>query len=233
MNSTVWNEFAVQLSENFSVVTIDLPGFGKSPLPQKQSFTIGDVAEEIIQWLAEKNITKSVVIGHSLGGYVALSMIEKNPDRFAGLGLFHSTAYADSPEKKQSRTKVLDFIDKNGVQAFTSNFIAPLFVNENNPAIERVKQIAVQSSSEAVKGYTLAMRDRPDRTSVLENFNKPLLFISGKKDGGIPVESIIRQSALAPLAEVHVLEDVAHMGMFENPTECTLIIRSFCQKCFQ
>ena len=70
-----------------------------------------------------------MLIGHSLGGYVALAMVEKRPDLFAGLGLFHSTAYADSAEKKQSRNKVIEFVNKNGAKAFTTNFITPLFAD--------------------------------------------------------------------------------------------------------
>jgi pimeloyl-ACP methyl ester carboxylesterase len=173
-----------------------------------------------------------VLIGHSLGGYVALSMVEKNPEIFAGLGLFHSTAYSDSEEKKQSRIKTLDFIDNNGVQKFTTNFIAPLFADQNHHAIEKVKQIAGLSSTEAVKGYTLAMRDRQDRTDVIKNYNKEILFIAGEKDGGIPASSVVKQSALSTKSEVHVLEGVAHMGMFENPLETTRIIGLFSAKCF-
>jgi pimeloyl-ACP methyl ester carboxylesterase len=232
MDSTVWDSFSLGLSKDFKVVTIDLPGFGKSPLLKKNPFSIDDVADAILSLLEEKKINNSVLIGHSLGGYVALSMAKKKSDLFAGLGLFHSTAYADAPEKKQSRTKVLDFIDNNGVETFTTNFIAPLFADQHHHAIEKIKEIARPSSKEAVKGFTVAMRDRPDLTDVIKNFNKPILFIAGENDGGIPVDSVIKQSALSTKSEVHVLESVAHMGMFENPSEVTRIIGSFSSKCF-
>jgi pimeloyl-ACP methyl ester carboxylesterase len=231
MNSAVWQNSVVELSKNFTVFTIDLPGFGKSPA-LGSAFTISDVAENILEWMEDEQISNSVVIGHSLGGYVTLSMADKKPDSLAGFGLFHSTAYADTAEKKQSRVKAIEFIDKNGVQAFTSNFIAPLFVDQQHPAIARIRQIATQSSAEAVKGYTLAMRDRPDLTSVLKRFNNPILFLAGEKDNGIPSETILKQSVLSQNSEVHVLEGVAHMGMFENPSETTRIIAAFCAKCF-
>ncbi len=231
MNSKVWDHFSDLLAEDFKVVTIDLPGFGNSPL-LRTPFTISDVAQEIHECLSENKIVDCVIIGHSMGGYVVLNLIEKYAREFSGFGLFHSTAYADTEEKKQSRTKVIEFIDKNGVNSFTSNFISPLFVNPNNPDIDKVRDIAIQSTAQSVKGYTLAMRERPDLTSVLKTFKNPILFLSGEKDAGIPVETILEQSSLAFNPEVHVLKGVAHMGMFENPAETSQIIKSFAEKCF-
>lgn len=230
MDNTVWNAFAEALSSDYTVYTPDLPGFGGSQR-LAPGFSIADVAGSLDQWIAEQKFTNAIVIGHSLGGYVALALVEKRPQAFAGLGLFHSTAYADSAEKKQSRTKAIEFIDKNGVLAFTSNFIQPLFANPAHPDIQTVKRITAKSSTEAVTGYTLAMRDRPDRTHVLSSFNKPILFIGGVKDGGIPADSIRAQATLSAEAHVHILDDVAHMGMFEKPQETQSIVKAFLAAC--
>src|SRR5690606_20750625 len=99
----------------------------------------------------------------SLGGYVALAMVAQQPDRFAGLGLFHSTAYADTEEKRASRSKVIEFVETNGVEAFTSNFVTPLFADKTHASIQKVREINMKASREAVIGYTKAMRDRPDQ----------------------------------------------------------------------
>jgi len=231
MNNTVWDAFAETLSKDFNVIAVDLPGFGDSQILEAP-FSIDEVGEHIYSWLLEKGIKDCVLIGHSLGGYVALAMVDKNPEKFAGLGLFHSTAYADSIERKQSRTKVLEFIEKNGVLAFTSNFIPPLFFNQHHPAIDKVKAMAIQSTEDAVKGYTIAMRERPDRTHVLKKFKNPVLFISGEKDSGIPPETITTQASLAQNASVHVLEKNAHMSMFEDFVGTTNIVKSFATECF-
>jgi len=226
MNQTVWEDFVPLLTHHFEVITVDLPGFGESPLPQ-QPFSIDQVADIVLGWLAAEKILGSTLIGHSLGGYVALAMLEKQPALFSGLGLFHSTALADSEEKKESRLKVVEFIEKNGVLAFTSNFIPPLFANQNHKAIDAVRNIAVQSSESAVTGYTLAMRNRPDRTEVLKKLEVPILFLAGEADPGIPVNSILKQSEYCKSPQVHFLKQVAHMGMFENPKEAANLIRSF------
>jgi pimeloyl-ACP methyl ester carboxylesterase len=225
---TIWNSFAKKLSEQFHVLTPDLPGFGQSPL--HSPLTITNVAQVIIDYLVEKKISRSVLIGHSLGGYVALEMAKKSPDLFSSLGLFHSTAYADSDEKKESRNKVLEFIDKHGVQKFTSNFIGPLFADEHHPAVNEIRSISMRASAESVKAYTIAMRDRSDRTAVLAEFSKPILFIAGEKDGGIPVESIKKQAQLSLFSETHILTSVAHMGMVESEHQTLAIVETFIKK---
>lgn len=226
MNSQVWTEFASELSTKYTVYTPDLPGFGSSSLPSLP-ISLKGVAAMMNDWVADQWIQNSVLIGHSMGGYVALEMIGQNPTGYAGLCLFHSTALPDSPEKQESRTKVIRFIDDNGVLAFTSNFIQPLFANENHSAIPTVKDITIQAEADTVKAYTIAMRDRADNTEVLRTFGKPVLLLGGDKDKGIPVESLQNQSELGSATLLRILEDTGHMGMFEKKAESLGVVREF------
>jgi len=229
MHHGIWKTFGDRFKNSNTVITPDLPGFGKSPI-LPPGFSLAQVAEQLIQLIEDNGVSDSVIIGHSLGGYVALAMVEKRPDLFAGLGLFHSTAYADSEEKKQSRNKALEFINNNGAKVFATNFITPLFADPNHEAIEAVKRIAAESKESAVIGYTLAMRDRPDQTKTLKSFKKPTLFLAGDKDQGIPAESIHRQAAECQKPEIHVLSNVAHMAMFERPEDAAAKISGFLSK---
>jgi pimeloyl-ACP methyl ester carboxylesterase len=231
MTHEVWTDFASQLSNSFSVFTPDLPGFGGSKL-LPGTFSIEDVARKTNEWIEREKLTDAVLIGHSLGGYVTLSMIRQKPEWFRGFGLFHSTAYADSEEKKESRTKVLKFIDDNGVLAFTSNFIQPLFANPEHPAISFVKSISIKSEDAAVKGYTIAMRDRPDLTETIKNTLKPVLLIGGESDKAIPFETLEQQAKLNVHCTFRKLHNVAHMGMFERKDECVEIVRAFLLQIF-
>ena len=230
MDQHIWNDFAEKLSESHHIVTLDLPGFGKSA-GLKPGFTLEDVAREILAFIHEKKWNKPVVIGHSLGGYVGLAMAELEANLMRGLCLFHSTALADSEEKKQSRNKVLEFIEKQGVHAFTSNFIGQLYADPQHSSITKVKNIAVQSTREAVEGYTMAMRDRRDRTHVLASFPSPILFLAGEKDQGIPPDTIRQQAAMSRDAEAIILPEVAHMGMFESESTAVNKITDFIKKC--
>jgi pimeloyl-ACP methyl ester carboxylesterase len=166
-----------------------------------------------------------------MGGYVALALADREPKAISGLCLFHSTALADSEEKKQSRNKVLEFIEKQGVQAFTSNFIGQLYADAQHSSIPKVKNIAVQSARETVVGYTKAMRDRKDRTDLLRTFPKPILFLAGEKDKVIPADSMLQQAAFCAQGEAVIMPEVAHMGMFESEGPCVKKIFDFVEKC--
>lgn len=230
MNMQVWDDFAEKLSESFHVVTFDLPGFGKSP-GLEPDFSIEDVARTVHDWIRDKAYARPVIVGHSLGGYVTLALAEQDKELMSGMCLFHSTALADSEEKKQSRDKVLEFIEKHGVHAFTSNFISQLYADPQHSSIVKVKSLAVQSSKEAVTGYTRAMRNRRDRTHVLEAFPGPVLFLAGEKDQGIPADTVLQQASLSKHAEALILPEVAHMGMFESEGPCLKKIKTFIEKC--
>lgn len=193
MHQGIWDGFTDHFVFTHTVVTIDLPGFGKSELING-SFSLEDVAKELLSFIETHKLHNGVVIGHSLGGYVALAMVAQRPDLIDGLILFHSTAVADSAERKESRDKVIDFVNKNGAKEFTTNFIAPLFADPGHADIERVKQIAATTVKDTVTGYALAMKNRPDHVKTLRTYEKPTLFLAGAKDKGIPVESLLGQA---------------------------------------
>ena len=229
MNQDVWSTFTESLSQDCRVITIDLPGFGQSPI-LPGSFSIDQVADSVLSWLKEKNIQKTFIAGHSLGGYITLAMLKKDPGRFPAAILLHSTALPDSDEKKQSRNKALQFIEKNGVQAFTSNFIEPLFANPKHPAVDAVRALSILASKDSVAGYTKAMRDRPDRTDVLKTFPGKILLIGGEKDQGIPASSLEGFKNLNASLQVEILPGVAHMGMFEASENVLQKFRTFIKK---
>ena len=226
MNHEVWIDWSTELAKDFTVYMPDLPGFGKSEI-LPEGFSLRDVAAQLLAWMSDLGIQKAVLIGHSLGGYVALNMVQQQPSMFRGLVLFHSTALADGSEKKESRTKVINFIEEKGVEAFTSNFITPLFANPQHPAIPVIREMNMKSSKEAVQGYTIAMRDRPDTTEVLKSYRNKVLFLAGEKDPGIPVQTIMDQARLGTHIRVEVLKNTGHMGMFEAPGETLTIVKTF------
>ena len=227
----IWNGFAETLSEKFEVFTIDLPGFGASPLPLT-SFSLDDVAVKIFEWISERKIEKPLIVGHSLGGYVALAMGKRHPEKFAGIVLFQSTAYPDSEEKKANRNKVIEFVKAHGTDPYIDTFVPGLFFDKKHPAISIVDSIARKTSKETLLAYTEAMRDRPSSIDFFKNYKKTILILSGHQDTIITAEAAQEHGTLNQNATVHLFENTGHMAMYERPRESERIVEAFAMKTF-
>lgn len=223
----VWEVLTDRLSTKFRTISVDLPGFGnsKSLVPPN---SIETAAKSVLDLIGnELRLDACVILGHSMGGYVALAMAEKDPKLFSGLGLIHSTAYADSDERKVSRNKVIEFVNRYGVESFIKSFIPPLFDDQSNPHIPGTVTLASRTSLSTLVSYTEAMRDRSKRIHVLEAFQNPVLFIAGKSDSVIPLKAVQEQASVAKRHTLRIMEGVAHMGMLEACDEMARVINDF------
>jgi len=212
----IWENFIPLLSPNVKTFALDLPGFGSSPL-HSSSFTLDEVAQELNFWIETQGLKQPILIGHSLGGYISLSMIATNPSLFSGLILVHSTAMPDGDAKQQSRLKAIEFVKKNGVEAFVQNFIPGLFYDQEHPAIPSAMQLASATVEDTFISYTLAMKDRLDRTQVLEKSIFPVLLIGGEFDPVIELDSLKREALLNSNIDFAYLPNTGHMGFLESP----------------
>lgn len=222
----IWNGFAENLSKTFEVFSIDLPGFGDSPLPVTP-FSIQEIARKLIDWIDQENIRSPFLVGHSLGGYTSLAMAKQAQEKISGLCLFHSTPYPDNDDRKSNRNRVIEFVKKNGVDPFIDTYVPGLFYDKKHSAIPGVYKIARRTSEETLLAYTSAMRDRPSSIDFLKEFEKPLLTITGDNDSIISVESVREFGHLAKTSWVHILENTGHMGMFEQPVKALSLLSDF------
>ncbi|HWZ22501.1 MAG TPA: alpha/beta hydrolase [Cytophagaceae bacterium] len=233
-NRSLWKYCEKTLALHYRVIAPDLPGFGESRLEEPQ-VSMDYFAEQIKILLDDLKIKKCVMIGHSLGGYVVLAFAEKYETRLTGMGMFHSTAFADTEEKKENRNKTITFIEKHGVSVFAESFVPPLFSLRNKdllkPEIKELIHTAAASSELGVIETTKAMRDRKDQTEVLKNVSIPVLYVVGKLDGAVSLEKSLEQCYLPKHSIVHFLEGAGHMGMIEKKPETIKILRHFTEFC--
>jgi pimeloyl-ACP methyl ester carboxylesterase len=225
----LWKTIGGKLPSGFRFIAIDLPGFGESdPLPGKIS--IKAVAKSVLEFMNSMNQGTYNVVSHSLGGYVMLEMAKQDSKSISSLCLFHSTALPDSPEKKISRDKVIEFVKRNGVSTFIKAFIPPLFFNSEHPAVAELVVVGSRTPLDTVVNYTAAMRDRQDRTDVLKTFVNPILFIAGENDPGITVDTLRGQALMSKSSMFRTVARVAHMGMLEEPGVTAEILENFLRR---
>jgi pimeloyl-ACP methyl ester carboxylesterase len=224
----MWTDFSESLSTDFRVICPDLPGIGGSTIAGDQ-ISLEEVAVYMEDWMETNRIENPIVIGHSLGGYVALALLELMGNRIKSFGLFHSTAYADHVEKKKMRNRTIAFLRKNGVEKFVTSFVPPLFPENRREELAKEIESAIEegkrSTLDGLIAYAGAMRDRPDRMEVLRHFSGPKLLIAGTEDGAVKIEaSRAQKDAFSHYFE---LQGVGHMGMIEKKMETLEIVRAF------
>jgi pimeloyl-ACP methyl ester carboxylesterase len=229
-DSTVWDNQADILSTACRLIIPDLPGSGRSSA-LTAPISIEELATVVKGLLDRLNIDKCILIGHSMGGYITLAFAALYPERLHAFGLFHSTAYPDSEEKKTTRRKAIEFIRSNGSVPFirqsTPNLFSA-FTREHRPelidaAITKYSNFAPGS----LIGYYEAMIARPDRTAVLEEFARPVLFIMGEDDNIIPLQQALEQCYLPSISHLHIVKNSGHEAMLEDPEKSNRILLDF------
>jgi pimeloyl-ACP methyl ester carboxylesterase len=224
----IWKNISERLP-NYRLIIPHLPGSGTSPAVN--GLSIESMGDAVMRVLDQERITNAVIIGHSMGGYVTLAMVEKYPGRITAFGLFHSTAYPDTEEKKTSRKKNIKFIETHGSHEFLKQSTPALFgesFKKKHPQIvEEVIEDYKDFNPRALVSYLEAMMNRPDRTSVLINCSKPVLFIIGTDDNAIPFADSMKLCHLPSLSYIHILDNTGHMGMLEAPDRCIEILENF------
>ena len=231
-DGTIWDQQVVSLKKDYRLIVPDLPGSGRSsPLPG--DITVEQLAGSIKAILDAESIRQCIMIGHSMGAYIILAFAEKYPERLKAIGLFHSTAYSDTGEKKAARRKGIEFIRKNGAAPFIRQSIPNLFSEtsrkENPGLITGLTDRYANLDPDSLIQYYEAMIKRPDRTSVLANFAGPVLFIMGRHDNAVPFEQSLRQSHLPALSHIHILENAGHVGMLEDSAGSNQALHGFLQ----
>ena len=226
-DSRIWQDWLNYFSEQ-SIICIDLPGFGQSDVSADNSTT--NMAFSVQAVLEDYGVEQCVLLGHSMGGYVALEFAKQFPKYLRGLGLFHSHPYADTEEKKRGRQEGIDFIRTYGhiyfVKQLFPNLFPPLFARSNQMEMDKLIFRATQFDPAGIIGGLECMRDRQDHSDTLANITCPVLCILGALDQVVPPQHF-DQIVLSDIMDVHILPKVGHMGMFEKPKKTRKIVHNF------
>jgi pimeloyl-ACP methyl ester carboxylesterase len=226
----IWKNIIPKIEFSGTVVTLDLPGHGKSDLlscPQ----TMEEAARALQAVLKHEKIKKAFIIGHSMGGYVGLEFIRLFPQNATGLILFFSTALSDSEEKKQNRLRAIEALRANRLN-FILQSIPNLFAIENrlhySDHINKLIKQAEHIPAKNIEACLLGMKDRRDSTDLLkQNDTTPVFYIIGRKDPVIDFNSYINQIKLPAVKGVRIIENCGHMGFIEAEDVCTDAINGF------
>ena len=229
-NKTMWDKYVSALSKNHRIITIDLLGHGETEC-LGYVHTMEDQADMIFAVLISLRIRKIVLVGHSMGGYVALAFAELYPDYVKGLFLLNSTSRADSDERKINRDRAIKAVKQNYTN-FVRISITNLFSEDNREVlakeIEKVKLQALKTPLQGIVASLEGMKIRKDREVLLHFAPFPIQLVLGEKDGVLIYTETIDQIE-GTKVELTTFPD-GHMSHIENEKELKIVLLEFLKK---
>jgi 3-oxoadipate enol-lactonase len=210
------------LSQQFRVITYDVRGHGKSP-PGDGQYTLEFFVDDLIGLLDHLKIDRAIVCGLSMGGYIALRAVERNPERVRALVLCDTRSEADSNEARIKRAGAIKAVKQQGVSAYAEGFVKVVFApgsfTTKPDAVEKIKKIIQANPVLGICGTLLALAARADTTAALPKIRVPALILVGDQDTLTPPTAAEAMREKIPHSKMYVIPQAAHMSNLENPRE--------------
>ncbi len=217
---TMWLDQLKAVRGFCRAVAYDLRGHGMSDIGDGQYSVEGHV-DDLIALLDTLHVPQAALVGLSMGGYITLRALERNPERFLAAILCDTRSEADSTEARLRRFAGVKAVKLEGSAAFAESFVKSIFAestfSRNPAAIAHIHQTIESTPPLSIAGTLLALASRTDTTPSLEKIRIPVLIMVGEKDPVTPVEASRAMHERIPRSELVVIPDAAHMSNLENP----------------
>lgn len=238
-DSGMWEDVVEELIDlGVPTIALDAPGFGQSEVPEGEP-SLDLAADAVIATLDELGVSRAVLAGLSMGGYIALATAARYGSRLAGLALLDTKASADNDEARANRLRVADAaLGEAGAEA-----VAPMLTTllgetalENEPdVVEEHRQWLAAAPPAGIAWAMRAMAARPARFEVLEDLSVPGLVIRGSEDvisSQAEAEAMIRAIAANDGdAELVLIPNAGHMSATEDPLAVAEALAAFWRRC--
>jgi len=229
-NHTMWDQQIQLLSGTHRIVSYDIRGHGNSG-PGSGPVLIDFLVDDLFALMDHLGISSASIVGLSMGGYIALRGIEREPERFLSLVLCNTKSGADTNEAKIKRADAIRTIQSDGVDTFAENFLKSVFApdsfDKHPDAVRKIRDSIKNTSPDTICDTLVALAARTDTTHVLEKIGIPTLILVGEKDQLTPPSAAQEMAQLIPESQIHILKDAAHMSNLENAEDFNLHLGKF------
>jgi pimeloyl-ACP methyl ester carboxylesterase len=218
---SLWDAVLPFLDSDVQVLAPDLRGFGGLPVTDVEP-SLERLAEDLKLLLDERQLSRAVVAGMSMGGYVALSFAEQYPERLAGLGLVSSSIWADTNEARAGRRAMIERVRREGAAVVAQAVVPKLFAQENRQRQDLIRFPEKGAEKAGITGITWAleaMARRPDRSAVFQSLGVPVLVLHGVQDQFTSAERAREMSRLPADARYVEIQHAGHATPLEAPAE--------------
>jgi 3-oxoadipate enol-lactonase len=229
LSSRLWTPVVERLPPGYRMIIPDLRGFGRTPAAAETSMT--SYAVDLEALLHVLSIDRPVVlVGLSMGGYVAFELLRRNPSRVRALVLANTRMAPDTSEQAQGRRATASRLAREGAAFLADDMAGKLFSPRTPEALRSEwREIMPRTPPEGAGAALLAMADRPDSTETLRRFQGPTLVVAGRDDAIIPVSEAEAMVAIASDGRLEIIEDAGHMTPVEQPDRFAALLTEFLQ----
>jgi 3-oxoadipate enol-lactonase len=232
-NQAMWKPQVDALQSGFHLITYDHRGHGKSDSGDGQ-FMLEHLVDDLIGLLDHLKLQKAVLCGLSMGGYVALRAVERNPERVQGLVLCDTRSEADPNEGKLKRAAAIRVVKEKGLPAFVEGFMPLVFTQKSLesklPAADAIRKAMLAQNPLGVCGTLLALASRTDTTTALPRIHVPTLILVGDQDPITPPAASESMHKAIPGSELHIIPGSSHLSNLENPEAVNGHLQTFLKK---
>lgn len=230
LNSAMWEPQVTALATRFRVVTPDLRGHGESDAPLWR-YTMDQFADDVKGLLDHLSITRAVLIGLSMGGYILFACQRKYPERITALVLADTRAQADTEEGKMNRFALAQVAYREGAgavaEAMLPRLLSPASLQGRPDLVAQVRSIIMRNQVSGIAGDLMAMADRPDSVPILKQIACPTLVIVGEADQATPPADARLMAEAIPGARLDMIPAAGHLANLEQPEAFNRAVRSF------
>jgi len=227
LDATFWAPMRRDVPNEWEVIAPNAPGFG-GRVP-RAGWQISDAADEIARIITRRSPTgRAHIMGLSLGGYLALALAARHPDRCARLILADTRADADSESTRAARAAAREALRSGGRASYVTGLLDGL-LRPDAPAslISRVCTIIDRQPDDALINALVALAERPDRTSELARLRHPTLVCVGEFDAITPPALASSMAAAIPNSRLAIIPDAGHLSAIEAPQRLAEVVTHF------
>jgi 3-oxoadipate enol-lactonase len=218
------------LKNNHRVIAFDLRGFGKSTARESEE-SISLFADDLIKFMDELEISKAIVCGLSMGGYILLNAVSRYPERFEAIILSDTQCNADSSKGNDKRNMAIEEIKLNGLANFAVGTVSSVFCSDTlknrKDFVESIRNLILSSSPLEICKTLRALARREDVCEILNKLYLPTLIICGKEDVVTPPDQSIFLYCNIVKSRLHFIENAGHMSNLEQPDQFNQLISNF------
>ena len=217
LSSQMWNSQIDFFKKEYHIIAVDLRGAGYNK-NVRFPFTMELLVDDLFAILDNEKIENPIIVGFSMGGFLSLRAIEREPSRFKAIVLSNTKSNADSNESKLKRNEAIKTLRTKGTGDYADVFLkSATSPNTSQEILKDIKNIITKETTpQSIAFSALALISRTDTTESLAKIKVPTLIFVGDQDNVTKLSSAQELQKSIQGSQLKIITNSGHMSPIEN-----------------